>query len=198
MFSHQRPISAFLARFEAIPKVGSVLKASRIRPICEQLSSALNKGSKGFDKVVLAFDTFVEPLNRFSTLVSKLRSSLSTSMISIEAFVETITKQTFCLWQEGRLPDYDFFQKWIEVLLQPIAAAYELLSTLTDVLSLLNKFSSLARKYILKPFDSFNSIIKVLFKVVVSPHWFVLLAFITLFVLRLTLLVLLFVLLVAP
>jgi len=108
--------------------------------------------------VDLIFSRTIEPFQDFLTVVSKVASSLKTSVFFLTGLVE-VTWTSFCAFQKDF---FDFFartQQMIKSLLLAVKKAVGSIADMKKHLSVLNVFKGLMNSDVFKVFKKFRSII---------------------------------------
>lgn len=117
-------------------------------------------------------ETVYEPFEVFLGVVRTISSTLSTSIGFLNAFVEFVTRTSFCSYRKYLiskqigLPDLDLLeyfnrmQEWIKGLVTKVGKAVGSLRSLRRYLSVLNSFKRLMNNCLFKAFKKFRSILK--------------------------------------
>ena len=79
---------------------------------------------------------------------------------TLETFVDTITRSSFCASREDDMAHYELTQTFIKILSSKIKISTGMIEGINIPLKTLNSFKADINKYLLKPIRGFNDILK--------------------------------------
>ena len=85
---------------------------------------------------------------------------------TLETFVDTITRSSFCAYREDDMAHYELTQTFIKILSSKIKISTGMIEGIKIPLTTLNSFKADINKYLLKPIRGFNDILNPLFDVI--------------------------------
>lgn len=114
--------------------------------------------AKKVEKVPITLETF-------QLVVEKVETTLPI-VFSLEAFVDFITRSSFCAYREDNMEYYELTQKFIAILASKITISMSLIEDIKIPLQLLNTFKAKMNNHLVKPINGFKATLHDIFSVI--------------------------------